>query len=355
MPPTKKPDALQRGLGVVAATLSKEEAARQQREKEQEQIQACISSGGRWDQASKTCIYPEKKIAPPNLSETDKFKAPTAEISQGGSLIELSDGRNFPNTKEGRATAAAALKIGQETATGGAELQGLGVAPAGTTAERQRKQAILSQLGQVTGVSQAELNRLIEQFGLDNQFQEGLPGALREGVTLAGQRALTFGGAAGAAALAGGVTAPAALPAAAVGAAAGVVSGFWTAIRGATKAEAKEDVKNAVAEFTQLRTAMSQTATMASTGLINEVEAVELYNAQLTRMLQIEAQVKYLQDTNLKDYLSDGSDDLAKIQTYINQVAPAYRVRIQSSLINPTSKTPYSDIVLQDLQDLQNE
>jgi hypothetical protein len=66
-------------------------------------------------------------------------------------------------------------------------------------------------------------------------------------------------------------------------------------------------------------------------------------------MLQIEAQIKYLQDTNLKDYLSDGSDDLAQVQSYLNNVAPVYAMRIRSALINPQSKVPYSDVIMEDL------
>lgn len=222
--------------------------------------------------------------------------------------------------------------------------------------QQQSKQQILSQLGQVTGVSQERLNELIEQYGLSGatQFQEGLPGALREGTTQAVSRGLSYGGAAAGAGLLGGPAAPVTVPvAAAIGVAAGVISGYWSALRKAKKSEAKEDVGNAMAEFQQIRRGLSQVGSLTSSGLINEVEAVELYNAQLTRMLEIEAQVKYLQDTNLKDYLSDGSDDLAQISTYLTQVAPAYKMRIQSSLMNPTAKVPYSDIILEDMASLE--
>lgn len=229
-------------------------------------------------------------------------------------------------------------------------------APVGTAQAQLEKQQILSQLGQVTGVSQARLNELIDEYNLTGkgQFQEGLPGALREGTTQAVTRGLSYGAAAAGVGLIGGPAAPVTVPvAAAIGVGAGIVSGYWSALRKAKKSEAKEDVGNAMAEFQQIRRGLSQVGSLTSSGLINEVEAVELYNAQLTRMLEIEAQVKYLQDTNLKDYLSDGSDDLAQISTYLTQVAPAYKMRIQSSLMNPTAKVPYSDIILEDMASLE--
>jgi hypothetical protein len=222
-----------------------------------------------------------------------------------------------------------------------------------------QQQQILQQLGQVGNVSQAELNQLVEQYGLSAKAQriEGRAGALREAIPSALQTGLTTGGglailgSVGTGATAGTLGGPAGI---AIGAAAGVVFGLWKGLRQARKSEAKEDVTNAMAEFTQMKTGMTQVATLASAGYINASEAVELYNAHLTRMLQIEAQIKYLQDTNLKDYLSDGSDDLAQVQSYLTNVAPVYAMRIRSALMNPTTKIPYSDIIMQDLQDGTN-
>jgi hypothetical protein len=223
-------------------------------------------------------------------------------------------------------------------------------------AEQQMAQQaqVLQELGAVGNISQTELNGLVEQYGLTGkqQLKEGLPGALREAIPSALQTGVTTGlgaavvGAVGSGATAGAIGGPVGI---AIGAAAGVVFGLWRGIRQARKSEAKEDVTNAMAEFTQMKTGMTQVATLASAGYINASEAVELYNAHLTRMLQIEAQIKYLQDTNLKDYLSDGSDDLAQVQSYLNNVAPVYAMRIRSALMNPTSKVPYSDIIMSDL------
>lgn len=229
--------------------------------------------------------------------------------------------------------------------------------------EIARKQAVLSELGAVGNISQQDLNQLIDQYGLSGfqQFKEGAAGALREaapsalqtglytGLTAAGIGALgsAVGGGAAAGAVTGAIGGPAGI---AIGAGAGIIFGLWKGLASAKKAEAKEDVSNAMSEFTQLKTGMTQVATLASAGYINEVEAVELYNAQLTRMLQIEAEIKYLQDTNLKDYLSGGSDSLAEVQSYLNNVAPVYAMRIRTSLINPTTKVPYSDIVMQDME-----
>lgn len=225
-------------------------------------------------------------------------------------------------------------------------------------AEQQMAQQaqVLQELGAVGNISQSELNGLVEQYGLTGkqQFKEGAAGALREALPGAVQAGFTVGGglaiagAMGTGATAGAIGGPVGI---AVGAAAGIVFGLWRGLAKARKAEAKEDVTNAMAEFTQMKTGMTQVATLASAGYINASEAVELYNAHLTRMLQIEAQIKYLQDTNLKDYLSDGSDDLAQVQSYLKNVAPMYAMRIRSALMNPTSKVPYSDIVMQDLQD----
>lgn len=228
-------------------------------------------------------------------------------------------------------------------------------------AEQQMAQQaqILQELGAVGNISQSELNGLVEQYGLTGrqQFKEGAAGAFREALPGAAQAGFTAGmgaalvGAVGTGATAGAIGGPVGI---AVGAAAGVVFGLWRGLAKARKAEAKEDVTNAMAEFTQMKTGMTQVATLASAGYINASEAVELYNAHLTRMLQIESQIKYLQDTNLKDYLSDGSDDLAQVQSYLNNVAPVYAMRIRSALMNPTTKVPYSDIVMQDLQDGTN-
>lgn len=214
---------------------------------------------------------------------------------------------------------------------------------------------VLQELGAVGNISQSELNGLVEQYGLTGkqQFKEGAAGAFREALPGAVQSGFTAGmgaalvGAVGTGATAGAIGGPMGI---AIGAAAGVVFGLWRGLAKAKKSEAAEDVKNAMSEFTQMKTGMTQVATLASAGYINASEAVELYNAHLTRMLQIEAQIKYLQDTNLKDYLSDGSDDLAQVQSYLNNVAPVYAMRIRSALMNPTSKIPYSDIIMQDME-----
>ena len=333
----------------VQQTLAKQ----QQEDIERKRIE-CIQKGGEWDDINKTCSL-DIKVTPPPVEQAQpeeateaKLTAPEFIVGEDGKPkgLTMPDGRTLLGLSPEEARDLYKNYTQKRALPEGAELAG--------TAQREldkklQAQQILSQLGQVTGVSQQELQGLIDKYGLDKQLQEGFAGAFREGTTRAVTRGITYGGAAlGATAVSGGAAAPT-IPFAIAG---GVISGYWSAIRGAKKAEFSEDVSNAMAEFTQLRRGISNTATMATSGYVNPSEAVELYNAQLSRMLEIEAQIKYLQDTNLKDYLSGGSTDLATVQTYINQVAPAYGMRIQTALINPTTKIPYSDIILQDMQDM---
>jgi len=211
--------------------------------------------------------------------------------------------------------------------------------------EQQKNLELVQQLGSVGPITPERRAELEAEVSPGAQFAEGLPGALREGTTQAVTRGLTLGAAGAAAGALGGPAAPVTVPvAAAIGAAAGVISGYWTAIRGATKSEAKEDVSNAMAEFTQLKKGMTNVATLATSSQINPEEAVELYNAQYSRMLELQAQLKYLTDSDLKDYLSDGSGNLITVSTFLDEVAPVYKTRLQTAFLNPSETTiPYSD------------
>lgn len=331
--------------------------------------QLCAEKGGLWDSEKQICILVQKEEKPKQVQETPRAKIPEGQIEStitkgvgGATMLNVGDqtylGKISPEEINNIAQLEANKVVGRQ--------QGTSTSPTGINAvgtqqnlidQQIQSQQILSQLGSVGNISQAELNQLIQTYGLSGkqQLKEALPGALREAVPNALYTGAKTGlGVAVAGAVAGGAElgtlgGPLGI---AIGAAAGVVYGLWKGIASAKKAEAKEDVTNAMSEFENLRKGISQVASLASSGYINEVEAVELYNAQLSRMLQIQAQVKYLQSNNIKDYLSDGSDDLAKIDSYLLDVAPAYKIRIQSALINPTSKVPYSDVILQDLADL---
>ena len=211
-------------------------------------------------------------------------------------------------------------------------------------AKLEEAQQLAEQVGNVPGLTPEREAELQAEISPEAQFREGLPGALREGTTQAVSRGLQLGAAGAAVGLAGGPAAPITVPVGVgLGVAAGVISGYWSAIRSSTKAEAKEDVGNIMSEFTQLRKGMTNSATLLTSSQMNGDEAVELYNAQYSRMLELQAQLKYLTDSDLKDYLSDGSGDLITVTTFLEEVAPNYKARIQTALLNPSSTTvPYS-------------
>lgn len=199
--------------------------------------------------------------------------------------------------------------------------------------------------GQVGNVGEMSAERLAELQGLvspQSQFAEGLPGALREGTISGVSKGITYGaGALGASAITGGAAAPL-IPIAVAG---GIIQGYWGALAGARKSEAKEDADNIMAEYAVLKRGMSNVAQMAVSNQMNPEEGVELFNQQYSRMLELQAQLKYLTDTDLKDYLSDGGGKYIAVTTYINEVVPAYRARLQTGLTNPLASTiPYSDV-----------
>lgn len=341
-----------------------EERRRIQEEQRKAEIerkrQACIARGGTFDENTLTCSLPDfEKIPVQQNQPNEPPQSPNSETSQNKNITFNKDGTvtiTQPGGQPQNFTRDEYRNIMDLQKFGGSapnEAQAEAAKSSAQIAQDQRQaqiQQLAQEIGNIPGLTPAQQEALFQNITGKQQFKEGLPGALREGTTSAVTRGLSYA----AAGFAAGSIVPGLgnISGAVAGGVAGIVSGYWTALRKAKKSEAKEDVTNAMSEFTQLRRGMTQVATLASSGYINPEEAVELFNAQYSRMRQIEAQIKYLQDTNLKDYLSDGSDDLVEIQTYLSQVVPAYRIRLQTSLTNPTTKIPYSDVFAQDQADL---
>lgn len=210
----------------------------------------------------------------------------------------------------------------------------------------QQLQNVLGNVGNVPQINEARLRALQAEVSPESQRKEGRAGALREAIPNALFQA---GTAAAGGAVLGAPTGVGAPILATAGAVLGFVRGFYKSFEGQRKAEASEDVRNAMAEFTQLKKGMAQVATLTTSGQIAPEEATQMFNAQYYRMLELQAQLKYLQDTNLKDYLSGGGTDYISITSYLDSVVPAYQSRIQTAILNPnTSTIPYSDILTEE-------
>jgi hypothetical protein len=195
---------------------------------------------------------------------------------------------------------------------------------------------LAGQVGDVKDITPERLAELQAEVSAQAQRQEGRAGALREGGTSALQRGIV--GAAGGAVVGG----PVAPVTAAVGFVGGVASGFISEFSKARKSEAKEDVQNIAAEYGEIKNIMERVVTSSNENKMTQSEALETFNVGKYRILELEAQLKYLTDSNLKDYLSDGGDELVKIQTFLYDGGiDGKEAELQSAFVNPSTRIPF--------------
>jgi len=296
--------------------------------------QKCEAKGWIWDEFLQTCTNPEvkKEVAPKvSLSTPEIYKDKKGEI--GG--IKLPTGETYLGLKPNEVRK---MVEGYQRKTALPE----GTALAGTAQRQAEMNQLIQDIGNIPGITPERYQELISNITGQQQFKEGLPGALREGTVSAVSKGVSYGALALGATAATGGAAAFTIPFAIAG---GVIQGYWQALAKAKPSEAVEDAGNIMSEFTQLKKGMTTVASGITQGDINPSEATELFNAQYSRMLELKAQLKYLTDTNLKDYLSDASGDLIRVSTYLEQVVPAYKSRMQTGVLNPsTSRIPYSDV-----------
>lgn len=268
-------------------------------------------------------------------------------ISQGGTKPEITTPEIFRDVKTGKPTGV--------TLPGGKTLLGLNKEeiskmlarrqlPAGTIGAKEaaagRREALAGEeaIGQI-GLTPEQMAGL-EGLGIPENIRSALAGFGAEAAAGAGAGAI--GGA-----IAGGVPTGGAL--AIPGAIVGAIAGLGTVALKNIKAEAKEDTTARGKEFRIIRSNMRILISEVNAGRMTPDFAISRYNAQLAEMQRIQRQLKELTSTNLKDFLSDGSDQMAQINVWMDIERPNIEAALQGAVIRPDPTKSLTDDQIDEL------
>lgn len=300
--PYNQGDKLQKGLSKVAAAIVPGERETQKREADRQARAQCVASGGRWDEATGTCIMPPPKVensaqgAPVPQAQ---LTSPEVYTNQSGrpSGIALPDGRSFLGLSQDDVN-----KIAQREQ---AKTQlPEGTAPVGTAQAQLEAglqgQALAGQVGQFGQLP-------VSPTGFDTQeaVLQGIAGTIPRALSLAtaGAGAGLVGGATVGSVIPGAGTAAGAGAGAAIGAAAGFVSGISSGIISNYKKQRTDTTQQQRKVLREGKQNLKDWATLAQADPSNKAYYLSQYNAQAAQIDKAYRQLKL-----------DTSRDLAKFE-----------------------------------------
>jgi len=201
-------------------------------------------------------------------------------------------------------------------------------------ATEEQEQAA-TQLGQLT--PEQEQKQAVQDGGLTQDVIT--TGALAGG-------ALSGAGAGAAVGAMTGPLAPAAIPAfAAVGALIGAVSAKY----GKISYQKRQDVKEAYTVFNQAKSNMGWIINEANAGRLDPVTAGNMWNEELANLNASERHLKEETKNSFQRFLSNGSDELAKIESFKR------RLPILSNYMQQAILTPNPNAIPIKMEDFENE
>ncbi|MCH8322546.1 MAG: hypothetical protein IIB64_05665 [Proteobacteria bacterium] len=252
--------------------------------------------------------------------------------------IELPDGRVFLGLSPEEVEAIAK---GEERRTA----EPTGTITAEEIASERARQETIGRIGEQPQITQEQLTAELEKLTIPANLRTALAGAGAEFITGAGAGALggaVLGGVAG-----GGIGA---VPGAIIGAAVGVSGVLLRNL----KVEAKEDTTARGKEFRIIRSSMRLVISEVNANRITPDFAVERYNIQLGKMLKLDRALKELTSTDLKDFLSAGSDLFAQVDTWIEIEEPLLRASLEGAIISPDPTKVLTEELVSELIDRED-
>lgn len=183
----------------------------------------------------------------------------------------------------------------------------------------QRRNEALEQIGQAGSATMSP-----ESPGIENALVGGLIGAgsVVAGGALAGA---VSGAATGAAA---GSVVPGA------GTAVGAVGGFVAGFGGALIKDARQSVKQEFNTFTNSRNNLQKIVDAANAGM-DPLEAVRLYNQELTKIATARAELKLKTDNSVTNFLGQPGDELQDIENFYTVEFAMYNEQMAQAIAMP--------------------
>lgn len=266
--------------------------------------QICIAKGGKW--INNECIFPTPDKRLPagvfDITGTSKqgITTPEGETFFGLNKDEI---RDVIRQKTGG--------LGQPETIG---LQSEAIAAQEEQEAIERARAKIGNVGQLTEAEAAKINK-------SQALTAGIIGS-------AGNIAKVAGGVALAGAV--GVAIVPLIGLAALGITAAILSGYISNV----KEQQRGEISASKEELAGGMKIMRQMAMMATQNPANADVYVGYYNNQLTRVLQAQRQVKADTDGDLRSWMEDGREDLAKFDLFVRPkgIADTYGEKLDAAL-----------------------
>lgn len=209
-------------------------------------------------------------------------------------------------------------------------------------------QNLIKQIGLTPEITPEQLAAELEKLNIPANLKSAMAGILAEtaaGAAVGAGTGLTAGLIA--APLTGGLSVPVATS---LGALTGGTAAAIRSVKNELKAEAKEDVAASNAEFVGARKAMKRVVSDVNQRYIDPSEGVRIFNLNVAKINKVERQLKELTRDNLRDYLSDGSTQYAKILEFNSAGGEGETLRL--SLAGAIEKPDPSKVYIPDIEDL---
>lgn len=308
----------------------------------------CLAEGGKWDEATGTCIFTPgqqlvQKASEPPQAPPQPIVAGSFNAARGGFVAD--DGRFFPTSnpnfrpnptpdkqtrfnKDGTVTITGADQKSvtltpeeYKTLLGasGNVTNAVQQAQAFPNAEQARIQAIASQQNQL----QPNIAGVTLPFEEQNKFENLATTTAAGGGAIFGAKtgaALGTAIAPGIGTLVGGV----------IGAGVGAVGGAYTKLT----IQKRQQVKEANKIFNTAKTNKNEILNMVNAGLLTEGQARELWLEEKQNIALAQRYLKEQTHNDLENFLGNPGDELTAVEAYL-ALDRAYDIEFENALLNP--------------------
>lgn len=275
---------------------------------------SCESKGGRWDEATQTCIMPQapvNKNPPAGTIETfsnAQGRASGVSLPTGETYLGLNP-NDVNQIAAGEAQRVARPENSAPIGTAGAE------------AQRQQRNKQLMQMAQQGLLTPQQLDT-IQQTDINwgQALTAGTLGNLPSVLTnvVAGAGAGATGGAliGGAAGLGIGAV-PGAIGGGIIGGTAGLIKGIWGGTQANIKSQQKGEIAATKDVLNAARTNMKALTMIVSKDPTKAEEAIQLYYNQLSQVQKAQRKLQRETEGNLNSFMEDGTQDLSDFELFL--------------------------------------
>lgn len=204
---------------------------------------------------------------------------------------------------------------------------------------------VIEEIGRVPKLTREQLEKELEDLNIPANIKSAMAGAGAE--IVAGTGAGAVGGAVVGGVAGGGIGV---VPGAVIGA----IGGAGAIVLRNIKAESKEDTTAIGKKFKVIRTNMRLLISEVNAGRMTPDFAVNRYNYQVAEMNRLERQLKELTSTNLKDFLSDGSDQYAHVRAWQDIERPNMEAALQGAIVRPDPTKALTEDQIAEIIDMED-